>query len=147
MSTFKSDQRTNETAVPPVSIKPYEREGRVRVASWTYTTPASSAPGTSDTVELVRLPAGAKILGGKTACEALSSAGGTAGVSIGYTGATTRYASSMDLDAAGEDVFANTIALNYGDVLTAEKVIIATPTGETWAVDSKFYGHILYAID
>ena len=129
----------------PDKIKMQER-GVMRVARWTYTTPASGAPGTSDTLYVCRLPLGAILLGGKTAAEAMSSAGGTAGYDIGYAGATNRYGNDIDIDAAGEDFFGNTIALNYMDELTAEQDIIVTPTGETWAVSSKFYGEFHYML-
>lgn len=147
MATFYSDQITNDNAVPTVPNKPYAQIGRVRRAYWTYTTPAASPPGVADFVELVKVPEGAVIQRIVTVNEALSSAGGTAGADIGYSGADTRYGTAVDLDAAGTDTSADTIAKNFGDVLTAEKTIRAKVTGEAWAISSKFYGYVEYLKD
>lgn len=144
---YKSTQQTDLDAIPRKNLKPNELGGRIRIAFWTFTTGSVTAPDVNDTIDLVTLPKGARILGGQTVNEAMSSAGGTAGVSIGIAGAAAKYASALDLDAAGSDLFANTIALNYGEVLAAETKIIATVTGEAWATSKKFYGHILYAVD
>lgn len=146
MASFYSTQMTLLLANSvPDKIKQQER-GVIRAAIWTYTTPATGAPGTSDVIYVCRLPNGARLLGGKTANEAMSSAGGTAGYSLGTVAAPTTYASAVDIDAAGADEFGNTIALGYGTVLSAETDIVATPTGETWAVSSKFYGEFRYML-
>lgn len=145
MATFYSDQRTNALANPPVAIDPVYASKVVRL-EWTYTTPASGAPAVGDYVELVKLPKGARVLGGKVICEALSSGAGTAGADIGYSGADTRYAAALNLDAAAQADFGNTIALNYGDVLADEKVLRAKVTGEAWAVSKKVYGYVEYML-
>lgn len=107
-----------------------------------YTTPASGMPAVGDTIELVTLPSGARIVGGVAWAEAMSTGAGTAGFDIGYAGAANRYGAAKNVDAAAKVTFADSIAENVGDVLTAEQTIIATVTGEQWAASKKFYGYI-----
>lgn len=116
--------------------------GKRHTITFTYTTPAASAPAVGDYVELCKVPAGARILGGKLVVEALSSGAGVAGADVGYDGADTRYLAAGNLDAAATVNFGDSIALNYGEVLTAEKTLRAKVTGEAWAVSKKVYGEV-----
>lgn len=145
MATFYSVQRANDVAAVPVPNDP-RMKSKPFYACWEYTTPASGMPTVGDYIELVKLPSGARIIDGESFNEAMSTGGGTAGYDIGYSGADTRYGAAIDVDAAGSDRFANTIALNHADVLTAEKVIRAKVTGEQWAASKKFFGYIRYTL-
>ena len=144
MSTYKSSQQTNLDAMPRVNLKPNELGGRKRIAFWEFTTDAVVAVEVDQTIDLVTLPKGARILGGFAVSEAM---GGASTVDIGVSGTPAKYASVLDIAAAGADPFANTIALNYGSVLTAETVVFATIKGAVWAANKKFNGHINYAVD
>jgi hypothetical protein len=146
MASYKSVQQTNIDASPRVMLKPNEMGGRVRVAYWEYVVPTGNI-AVNDTIDLVTLPKGARILGGKSFNEAMTTAGGTAGYSIGIVGTVAKYGLTIDVDAAGSDDFANTIALNFGELLTVQTTIIAKVTGEAWVAAAKFYGYILYAVD
>jgi len=141
MANFYSTQRANTVANPPV-MNPSRDVGKPFRVWFDYTTPASGMPAVGDTIELVTLPSGARIVGGVAWAEAMSTGAGTAGFDVGYSGAANRYGAAKNVDAAAKVTFADTIAENAGDVLTAERTIIATVTGEQWAANRKFYGYI-----
>ena len=147
MTTFKSDQIAALDAAPPVVPKANERHGRVRLHYWSFTTASGGGPAVNDTVVVARLPQGARILGGRLAAEAMSTAGGTAQVSLGVTGDAARYLEASSVDAATGLLFADTVARNLGDALATDTDVIATALGEAWAVSKKFNGYILYAVD
>ena len=147
MTTFKSDQSAALDATPPVVPKVNERHGRVRLHYWSFTTASGGGPAVNDTVVVARLPQGARILGGRLAAEAMSTAGGTAQVSLGVMGDAARYLEASSVDAAAGLSFADTVARNLGDALAADTDVIATALGEAWAVSKKFNGYILYAVD
>jgi hypothetical protein len=139
----KSTQVTAIDSVDYDQLRPDEAHGRVRMAFWEFTTLAAGGAD-GDSFAACEIPKGARILGGKTACEALG-----AGVvaAIGITGSATKYGTGIDMAAAGEDLFANTIALNYGVRTTAKERILIVLTGAAPAASKKVWGHILYVID
>lgn len=146
MASYKSVQQTSIDASPRVMLKPNEMGGRVRVAYWEFTTHATlGLVHDADTVDLVTLPKGARILGGMYVTEDMGAS--SEAVDIGIVGTVAKYASNALVDTAGAFAFANTIALNFGELLTAETTIIASPETDDWAAGAKFYGYILYAVD
>jgi hypothetical protein len=145
MASYKSVQQTNMDASPRVMLRPNEMGGRVRVAYWEYTTVAAGLVHDADTLALVTLPKGARILGGMYVTEDMGAS--SEAVDIGIVGTVAKYASNALVDTAGAFAFANTIALNFGELLTAETTIIASPETDDWAAAAKFYGYILYAVD
>lgn len=146
MASFNSTQYADTLAKPAARLKPNEWGGRVRRSWWDFTTPAGGLALT-DTVNLVKLPKGARILGGRVGFGAMSSAAGTATADIGYAGAATRYAAAINVDAAGESDFADTAARNFGEELAADQTIIATAGGEAWAAAQSFTGYIEWVRD
>lgn len=146
MAEYKSDQIAGLDAVPVQLPKANARHGRVRVAYWSFTTPAGGI-NVSDTVTLVRLPQGCRVLGGRLTAEAMSSAGGTATVSVGISGDAARYLEATDVDAAAASDFADTVARAFGDERAAETDVIATAGGEPWAAGQRLDGWIAYAVD
>ena len=147
MTTFKSDQIAALDAAPPVVPKANERHGRVRLHYWSFTTAPGGGPAVNDTIVVARLPQGTRILGGRLAAEAMSTAGGTAQVSLGVAGDAARYLEASSVDAAAGLSFADTVARNLGDELAADTDVIATALGEVWAASKKFNGYVLYAAD
>ena len=146
MAEHKSDQITNLDAVPVVLPKANELHGRLRVAYWSFTTPTGGV-AINDTIKLVRLPKGARIVHGHYVNEAMTTGAGAATVEIGVSGTAAKYLEATSVDAAGSGDFADTIARNFGDELTAETDIVATATVEAWATAKKFNGVIYYVVD
>jgi len=83
MATLKSDQVTNITAEPRVFTNPNEI-GRVYRAYFSYTVTGSETIDT-DVIELVPLPNGVRVLGGKCVHTDLGSAGDI-DMDFGYRG-------------------------------------------------------------
>lgn len=146
MAVQKSDQITNITAIPPVKTRTSEMGGRVRVAYFSFTTPAGGV-AIADTVQLCVIPKGARILGGEAKFEAMSTGAGAATVELGDGTTAAKYLAATSVDAAGKAAFADTVALNYGELLTSELTLTATASVEAWAAAKKLYGHVLYALD
>lgn len=142
MATVYSDQITKNDQTVPRKFNDANTRGWKATLYFSYTTPASGAPAVGDYIELVKIPDNARILGGKIVAEAMSSGAGTATLDIGYSGADTRYAAALDVDAAGVDEFGHTIALNFGDVISGETTLRAKVGGEALAVSKKLYGYV-----
>jgi hypothetical protein len=143
MATYSSTQYANYTAVPPTLVKPNELGGRGRIAYFAVTTSAYASTG--DVINLTTLPKGARVVGGRIVWAANAA---STTLSVGYTGAATRYlgATAVGAAAGGADL-ANTIALNLGEELTAITTVIATPGGATWTAATSILGFIEYVID
>lgn len=139
----KSTQVTAIDSADYDQLRPDEAHGRVRIAFFEFTTLAAGGAD-GDSFAACEIPKGARVIGGKMACEAMG-----AGVvaDVGITGTLEKYASNLDVAAAGEDVFAHTIALNYGQRTTAKERIIVTFTGAAPAASKKCWGHMEYVVD
>jgi len=143
MATYSSSQYANYTATPATLVKPNELGGRGRIAYFAVTTSAFASSG--DTINLTTLPKGARVIAGRIAWAANAA---STTISVGYTGAATRYLGATAVGAsAGAADFANTVALNFGDELTAITVLVATPGGATWTAGTSILGYVEYVID
>ena len=143
MATRKSSQITKIDSVDYDMLKPNEAHGRIRVAFFDFTTPASGGAD-GDDYELCEIPIGARILRIKTVNEAL---GASVVAKIGITGTLDKYGSGLDLAAAGADDYAVTYAQNYGVELTAKERLIMTLTGAAPAATKIVRGHVEYVVD
>jgi hypothetical protein len=141
MATVNSDQFANTVAVPQINLDPRDLKGRLRVAYATWTT---SSPAQNDRVNLFTLPAGARILTGKAAFEAM---GAGAKLDVGVLALITKYANTVDVAAAGQADFANTIALLVGDILASDTIIQARMAGAAWANGAKAAVQMFWVID
>ena len=146
MAVLKSDQITDLDKIPQVLGDPRDFGGRVRVAYFSFTVPTGDA-ATSDTVQLTKVPSGARILGGWFAAEAMTTAGGDASIQIGDGTTAAKYLGTTSVDAAAEADFAVTVALNFGEKLTSELVLTATVITEAWAATKKLTGWVRYVVD
>lgn len=146
MATFYSVEETKLNSLPAGNylLDPRDLVGRVRLAYFSYTVPASSGPGSTDTLVLCRVPNLARIIAGTLVVSAL---GTSCAASIGYAGATTRYGSALAVAAAGATAFAATAAQNYGDELTAQQDMLLTFSGAAPAAAGTIQGHFLYVVD
>ncbi len=155
MANFYSDQVANfENSSPRVMVKPHELRGRVRIARWSYTTPAASAPAVGDYIALTKLPAQAVVINVRAVWEAMSSGAGTAGADYGVaddkngTNFAADFTSALNMDAAGFKSFDSVIdKLPSVTPYTAERWVCAKVTGEAFATTKKFQGFVEYVVD
>lgn len=143
MTAYNSDQIANQVAVPPVLNETNVVGGRVRIYGWTYTVPAGDLTAL-DTINLVDLPAGARILGGRMSWGAM---GTSCTALIGITGDTDRYKGSTDVSSAGEADIANTNALNFMEKRGPATRVFCTTGGGNWDAGAHFKGYLLVALD
>ncbi len=141
MATFNSNEWANRVAVPPVMNAAYVEGGRVRIQWFSWTT---VSPAQNDLVNLCRVPAGSKILSGFVQFEAM---GASATLDIGTSASATKYASAINVASIGTGSFANTAALNFGLVLTADEYIVAKMSGAAWTTAKAVNGYIMYVKD
>lgn len=146
MTAHLSTQATKRAAIPPRMLSTTESGGKVRVEYFDFTVPTATA-AIADTIALVTLPEGARILGGIAVWDAMSSGAGTSQLQIGDGTTAAKYLGTTSVDAAGSADFAHTLALGYGTVPSAAVTLYATVAGEAWAADKVFAGHVLYALD
>lgn len=144
MSALYSDQYNSvfngQNASP---LKDNEWGGKVRSFYFTRTTSASYPVASGDTIALVRLPKGSRILEGFVAFEAM---GSSTTATIGTSASAAKYLGSTSVASAGTAGFANTVALSYGEELSADTDIILTAGGANYANDKAIKGHILVAL-
>lgn len=139
MATVYSDQRANDVAVPPVLNKP-NVHGKVLRSYFSLNT-TTHPINSGDVVELCRVPAGARIVGGYLIYGAM---GTSATAIIGITGSTSKYLASTDVSALGGGAFAHTAALNFGSEPTAEETLLLTAGGANYAAAKDIKGYIEY---
>ena len=140
---YKSDQVANTDAVPRV-LNNVNTDGRMYVKYFSYTIPAGNL-AVGKTLELVRMRKGERILGGHFGNTALSTAGGTVGVTIGDGTTATKYKAETSVDGASSFEFATTPAENNGQELTQDISIVATVATEAWAAAGTISGYVLFA--
>jgi len=141
MAVFKSDQITKLAAVPSSgTLDVDEGGGRVRAFGFKFTVPVGGV-AIADTVQLCKIPAGARILGGVEIHDALAAAGGTIALGDGTTAA--KYMAATVVAAAGRTDFANTRALNCREKLAAELTLTATVAVAALLAGAVLEGHVL----
>lgn len=155
---FLSAELTTVDSQSSDKLKPNELEGRVRQARFSFTTPAAGV-AIGENVALTTLPAGArlvsaKFLHGAMGAAALADIGifgadGTGFIDVAGTIADDpdRYAKDIDVAAAGEFVFADTVAQNYGDETAKEVHVVTTARIAAWDPAIALEGHVLYVVD
>lgn len=141
-ATHYSDQITNLRASPPTKPMSGESRGKLRVSAFTFTGDVAQ----NDTVELARIPEGARIYSGRVD---FTDFGTSVTMDIGDGTTENKYASAIDVaTAAGQSDFANTWALyglgrervTAGFTLTA-KFEAANPDSGT------IRGYIVYSVE
>lgn len=144
MATIQSLEYANTVAVPQIKNLTNVRGGKLRHLWFSFATATATPIANGDTMQLGTLTAGNRIAAGFVSFGAM---GASATMSIGYSGATTRYASSIDVSALGTTSFANTAALNFGDILAADQLLLLTAGGANYAASKAILGFITYEKD
>ena len=125
----------------------------IRKAFFSYTVPAGGEADGNNVGVVKGLPKGAILLGGKIAHDGLGNAvdiglRGTDG-SGDYDGSTADdddfLAAASSVASAGESVFGNTIARNYGYELLKDCDLVLTVETGAWTAAKVVKGHIEYA--
>jgi len=138
-------------------LKPNQKSGKVVIAEFNYTVPTGDLT-INDTIDLVELPAGAKLVGGAYQHGAMSTGAimdmglkGTDG--NGYIDAAGTVADDPDYLIDGDDVAAagqDTIAelaqgdLNALSTIDKDCTVYATCLSAGWAADATLQGIVKY---
>lgn len=144
MTAHKSDQMTKRAAGQ--LLKTNEATGTRRVAFFKFTVPTATA-AIGDTIDLVTLPKGARILGGTYANEAMTSGGAAATIALGDGTTADKFLGATSVDAAGKGTFADTVALGFGTELAVDTTIVATVSVEALAAGKILMGAVEYVVD
>lgn len=145
MANQKSDQITDLETVPIVKVAAQDATGRVRHIRFSKTLTSNLAIG--ETLELCKVPRGARIIGGHAAWEAMTTGAGAATMELGDGTTANKYLEATSVDAAGASDFADTLGRNYGELVANEFTLTATASVEAWASGQAIAGHILVVTD
>jgi hypothetical protein len=141
MPTFKSVQLTQVQPPNYAPLKPNELQGRLRLARFSFTTPAGMV--INDNLEACVVPRGARIIGGQLYTDAL---GTSALAAVGVAGTPAKYMAAGSVAAAAALPIANTFAL-HGLETTVDETILITFTGANPAAAKVVQGYIMYVVD
>lgn len=144
MATRLSTQAAAYNAIPLQKLTPKDMFGRVRTYWFDRTSANPTDELNGDTITLTKIPAGSKILRGHLAFEAM---GTSATIQIGVSGTAGKYLGSTSVAAAGVTPFADTVALNCGEILAAETELIATLGGADYTAAKKLIGYVQVVVD
>lgn len=140
---FTSDQVAKFEADPRQAVKVNEWGGRVRMAFFSFTAGATG-PAIGETIGLVRLPQGARVLHGRITTDTATV---SAAADIGIDGDVDKYAAAASLASVGGVDFADTQALNLGTETTEDEDVFATVSGAALAAGTVLNGYMLYVLD
>lgn len=157
MAVFNSTQMAKLLATPVQHIRSDEH-GRVRRAYFAWED-ATLTPAAADTINLCRLPPGARVLGGKMFWEANTA---TATLVVGIAGATTKYSGtnaplltaaspgpaaaggSAGFELAGVGNGGTNAAPVVGEVQSGPITVIGTVGVATLTANKRIVGYIDY---
>jgi hypothetical protein len=161
MATGNSIQMAKLLATPVQHVRSDEH-GRVRRAWFEYPNDAAEALVAGSTINLCRLPPGARVMGGKMSWEANT---GAATLAVGVVGSTSKYSAVPALLTAAPIIQVNTggatggcwgfdlMGVNtggtmaapvFGEVQTSPITIIGTTAGATLTANKRIAGYIDY---
>lgn len=146
MAEHVSEQLALVESIPPRLPGANASHGRLRLAYWSFVTPAGGV-AVEDSVRLVRLPRGARVVGGRFSADAMSTGAEAASVSIGVAGDTGRFLETTSVDTATSGGFADGPGRDFGAVMNEETELVAHASVEAWAGGKVFSGVVLYAVD
>lgn len=140
----KSDQYANATAVPGVPNKG-DTDGLLHRQYFSGTVDTADGLAVGTLIYLCTLPKGARLMGGVWGNDATFSGAGVT-IDIGYAGDTDALGNDVDVASLNHTAINNTVALNFGTVLTADKVIYATTIGDVIVDTGTYYGYFDYIL-
>ena len=140
MATFNSAEFTRFNTGVDVNVN--EWGGRLRVAY--FSVAAITGLAQNDLVNLTKVPAKARVIGGRIDHGAY---GASVTLDIGISGDSDKYLSALDISSAGQSDIANTLALNQGVATTVEETIQALFEAANPSDVVVMSGYLLYVID
>lgn len=140
MATFNSAEFIKFNTGVDVNVN--EWGGRVRIAY--FSIPAIAGLVQNDLVNLTKIPAKARVVGGRIDHGVY---GASVTLDIGISGDTDKYLSALDISSAGQSDIANTLALNQGAVTAVEETIQALFEVGNPSDIAVLSGYLLYVID
>lgn len=149
MATFKSDQLTTPQT-PGSLVHANAAGGRLRVAYFSYTTTGTEVA--NDVIELCKLPAKARIVGGSIHLDQMDKTGDGATtpttIDIGWAGAANAIADNLGPDTGAVDTdIAGPGTAAYGAEMSAETTVIATVVDSDIPASAAIKGHLVYVLD
>lgn len=155
MASFDSVQMAKLNATPVQHVRSDEH-GRVRRVTFAWESTAT--PAAADTINLCKLPPGARVLGGKMFWEANTA---TATLGVGISGTANKYTGTASLltaaptqapaaggaggrDLVGDGTGGTIAAPIIGEVLTSAVTVIGTVAVATLAASKRIYGYLDY---
>lgn len=144
MSEHKSNLYTKQTVAQGGKMLPTDCGGRIRIVKDGIT--LASSAGVGDTIALIRLPKGAKLLDTSELrfADGLNSA---TTIKVGDSGDDDRYLAAVAPGSAATVKKLDALALTGGYVLPAEDVISATVGGAAIASGTVIGVHLEYVTD
>lgn len=142
-TTYKSDQLVNVDTVPTVKRQANEK-GKLHAVFFSFTTHATLGLAIGENVEIARLPVDARPVWANIGGEAMSTAGGTAGIQIGDGTTVDKFLEESSCDAAFNIPFFNRPGRQGGVALTGDTSIVVTAATEAWAAGKIVRGSIHY---
>lgn len=140
MATFNSAEFTRFNTGVDVNVN--EWGGRVRMAY--FSVPAITGLAQDDLVNLTKIPAKARVVGGRIDHGAY---GAAVTLDIGISGDTDKYLSALDISAAGQSDIADTLVLNQGVATLVEETVQALFEAANPSDVAVLSGYLLYVID
>jgi len=141
MANQKSDQVLNQDAVPAVPNSG-NTDGVVRRKYFSGAVDAALGLAVGTLIDLCDLPKGARLLGGVWGNDATFSGAGVT-LDIGWDGGD-ELGDGVDCASLNHTAINNTVALNFGTVLTADRRIAALVIGDVIVATGTYYGYIDY---
>lgn len=143
IGALKSNQRTNEDAVPSVPNIPSTHATVKRIRFSGTVTGIDVAVGT--TISLCKIPKGARVQPSRWGNDAVFAGAGVT-ISIGTASTPAKYGSGIDVSGLNKTAFANTKALGEDSVTTVEEEIFATTAVDVIVATGTYEGYIEYVM-
>lgn len=138
MTAYNTDQFDKITGggVPEA----HEYSGELRVAYFEYTSPSGNEAA-GDTINLVRLPKGARVLTGQLHTDALAA---NADLTVGDADDSDRYLAKVDADSSTNVELNSPSEAGFGHMLSAQTDIVASFANGGMTSDDTIKGYIVY---
>lgn len=155
MATYNCVELANAASANPTMLESSEVGGKLRISKFSFVVPVGNA-ALGTTLAMGLISRGGQVHAIYAVWETMSTAGGTAGISIGDVLDADRLVVAYALEGAGqawltmrEDVASveptTPPVIGTGYEYTADTIILGTVTGEAWAAGKYLRGFIVWS--